>query len=82
MLVGILSVFFLLVFSGWGGCVGNHTLFCLMLSFFAMLVWLGVYMGEHTLFFFVFLLLLWVGVYVREQALLPSICLFAFFSNF
>ena len=45
-----------------------------------MLVWLGVYMGEHTLFFF--LLLVWVGVYVGEQAILPSIGLFAFFFLF
>ena len=29
--------------------MGNHTLFCLILSFFPLLVWLGVYVREQAL---------------------------------
>ena len=48
MLVGILPVFFLLVFSGLGGCVGNHTLFCLMLSFFCHAGLVGCVCGGES----------------------------------
>ena len=57
--------------------MGNHTLFCLILSLFCHVGLVGcVYGGAYSVFF---LLLVWVGVYVREHAILPSIGLFVFF---